>query len=448
MNQFVSSILTIKKRFLLREPTYTTLVGLDWLLPEEITQYLCSYLTLCDVMTLARVNKKINYQLGIESFWCARFIEDFGKSWPDTKSSIAGFRHKSLYINNYKHLALAHDKLKWAIENGYPQKVKRLISDRKIKLFEGELSYLTLLLDIDNGVEILNILFENGWNSKINIDSLLYKSAEKGNVKIFEELLKYGADINYKFKDEWTSLYIAACNNNLSINVIGGDGSTPLYVACQNGHSDMVQELITNKADQNICFGGHSPLYIACQNGFSKIVEILCNSFNSKAKVNGSSPNGSTPLYVAAQNGHSECVKKLLARGADYNINRSGNYSPLYVASQRGHINVVTALCEAGININIKTQLGTTALYTACESNNYEIVEYLLGRGADMEIAFENGYTPLFIACKKGYFRIMKLLCSKGAKKDISDNAGNKLYDMVSSLSIRQILEIFGGVHN
>ena len=46
----------------------------------------------------------------------------------------------------------------------------------------------------------------------------------------------------------------------------GKDGSTPLFIACQNGHLDVVRMLLStegiepNRAEED----GATPLYIAC----------------------------------------------------------------------------------------------------------------------------------------------------------------------------------------
>jgi ankyrin repeat protein len=50
-------------------------------------------------------------------------------------------------------------------------------------------------------------------------------------------------------------------------------GATPLYIASQNGHSDIVNILIRNGADINLARNtGATPLYIASQNGHSDVV--------------------------------------------------------------------------------------------------------------------------------------------------------------------------------
>merc|ERR1712098_986078 len=54
---------------------------------------------------------------------------------------------------------------------------------------------------------------------------------------------------------------------------------------------------------------GFTPVCIAAQNGHTEIVKLLAEE---KADLNRASDNGATPVYVAAQNGHAEIVKFLI----------------------------------------------------------------------------------------------------------------------------------------
>ena len=50
---------------------------------------------------------------------------------------------------------------------------------------------------------------------------------------------------------------------------------SPLYYASYNGHTEIVELLLNNKADPNICCEGKSPLYYAFYKGHTEIVELL-----------------------------------------------------------------------------------------------------------------------------------------------------------------------------
>ena len=65
------------------------------------------------------------------------------------------------------------------------------------------------------------------------------------------------------------------------------DGGTPLFVACQCNHQDVVEELLNHGADI------HSQMI-----------------------------DGATSLFITAQNGHFKLLKYLISQGADVNLRR------------------------------------------------------------------------------------------------------------------------------
>lgn len=72
-------------------------------------------------------------------------------------------------------------------------------------------------------------------------------------------------------------------------------------------------------ADPNLCENSNkNPLYIACQNGHDDIVDNLLNHGAPGADVN-SHNNEFSPIYTACQNGHYSIVQILLSKGADVN---------------------------------------------------------------------------------------------------------------------------------
>jgi len=54
------------------------------------------------------------------------------------------------------------------------------------------------------------------------------------------------------------------------------DGGTPLFVACQCNHLEVVEELVSNGADIHCqMVDGASPLFISSQNGHLPMVQYL-----------------------------------------------------------------------------------------------------------------------------------------------------------------------------
>ena len=121
----------------------------------------------------------------------------------------------------------------------------------------------------------------------------LFNSSMLGDLKDLRSLIKMGADINQSGEQH---------------------GGTPLLIASQEGHLEVVKLLIesggsVNEADNR----GATPLWIASGAGHLEIVKLLIKSGGSVNQAENT--NGITPLYIASECGHLEVVKLLIKSG-------------------------------------------------------------------------------------------------------------------------------------
>ena len=78
--------------------------------------------------------------------------------------------------------------------------------------------------------------------------------------------------------------------------------------------------------------------------------------------------SGLTPLHYASRNGHSECVKLLLEKKYECEVNArttSGNSTALMRASATGEAEIVEMLLKAGADASLRDDDGETALHKA-----------------------------------------------------------------------------------
>ena len=212
-------------------------------------------------------------------------------------------------------------------------------------------------------------------------------------LKSMKELLESTAiDPNKPVKVEWrpfrtTALFEASVNGEVQLAMLllhhgarvdtqlGTEMTSPLYNAALNGHAKVVAVLCDAGADcgATTC-DGLTPLYAACQHGHtSTIIELLRARSMNRTVAELPLPvrlGGATPLYVASQRGHHEAVERLLGYGAAPDATAEGS-TPLMIAlymassvpgASEAHLLCVEALLHAGASLDAIDANGRTAL--------------------------------------------------------------------------------------
>lgn len=197
----------------------------------------------------------------------------------------------------------------------------------------------------------------------------------------------------------------AKCRGNMT----DWQGRTPVWYASEKGHIgaviqlvamvnkikfDKVNQLATslNRPDNE----GITPLGIAAQNGHTNVVGWLLT--NAKANVNGAGHSQIAPLHLAAARGRYEVVQELISEGAKYNQAQDRlRVSPLHAAAYNGHADVVCSLLRSlpGVDVNLPdaSQL-ETALHYAVHNGHADVVKDLLKHGADPNVESLSGSDP------------------------------------------------------
>ncbi|XP_062579496.1 uncharacterized protein LOC134241474 [Saccostrea cucullata] len=211
-------------------------------------------------------------------------------------------------------------------------------------------------------------------------------------------------------------------NNDAEINLCNKNGTSPLFVACQNKHDSTVQLLLKGGADINVCNKyGASPFYLACYNEHDSMVQLL---LNKGADINLRCDNGPSPLYLACYNGHDSLVQQLVNNGANLNLSDNDGVSPLYMACQGGHDDRVQLLLSNGADINLCNNYGVNPLHVACYYGHISTVQLLLKNGANISLCDKSGASALWIACLNEHDTTIQLLLDNGADINLSDNNG------------------------
>ncbi|VDI32359.1 Hypothetical predicted protein [Mytilus galloprovincialis] len=149
--------------------------------------------------------------------------------------------------------------------------------------------------------------------------------------------------------------------HDVDCNLYRNDETTPMEIAVQQGHTEIVRMLLDRGVDYNKCTsdGFFLPLMTACSNGSADIVNIL---LEKGANFNKCHKTGWSPLMMA-------CVYVLLDKGADYHKSSRTEYSAIQLASNKGHTEIVIMLLERG-----ESYMKWSPMTYACKHGNTEIV--------------------------------------------------------------------------
>uniref|UniRef100_A0A3Q3JDL2 Poly [ADP-ribose] polymerase n=1 Tax=Monopterus albus TaxID=43700 RepID=A0A3Q3JDL2_MONAL len=252
--------------------------------------------------------------------------------------------------------------------------------------------------------------------------------------QVTELLLRKGANVNEKNKDFMTPLHVAAerAHNDImevlqkhgaKVNALDTLGQTALHRAALAGHLQTCRLLLGYGADASlVSLQG----FTAAQMGNEAVQQILSENIpvrNSDVDYR---------LLEAAKAGDLDTVKSLCT---PQNVNcrdLEGRHStPLHFAAGYNRVSVVEYLLHHGADVHAKDKGGLVPLHNACSYGHYEVAELLVRHGASVNVADLWKFTPLHEAAAKGKYEICKLLLKHGADPTKKNRDGNTPLDLV-----------------
>uniref|UniRef100_A0A7N8XM40 Poly [ADP-ribose] polymerase n=1 Tax=Mastacembelus armatus TaxID=205130 RepID=A0A7N8XM40_9TELE len=263
--------------------------------------------------------------------------------------------------------------------------------------------------------------------------------------QVCELLLRKGANVNAKTKDLLTPLHLASekghndvikvlVKHEAKVNAMDHLGQTPLHRAAHSGRLQTCRLLLTAGCDPLLMsLQGHSPSRL----GDESLQEIL------QAGVLIGNSEVDRQLLEASRTGDLETVKKLCTV---QNVNcrdvEGRQSTPLHFAAGYNRLSVVQFLLHHGADVHAKDKGGLVPLHNACSYGHYEVAELLVLHGAVVNVADLWRFTPLHEAAAKGKYDICKLLLQHGADPARKNRDGNTPLDLVkdSDTDIQDLL--------
>ena len=225
-------------------------------------------------------------------------------------------------MGKYNVSGKGHIPLSIAAQNGHitilDLLLKHPININRIDNANGQTALHSAVLNDHH--RIVHLLLSKGASICINGGSLLHLTAETGKVELLRLLLQFD-----KKNRQWPYLIRADRSNN-----------TPLHKAAKAGQVGVVQALIEHGASANIKFNtpltddGHSPLYLAAMGGYTDIVEML---LSNRAQVDAVATDlRRQPIHFAAESGSASTTSALIRAGAHIHASDASGSRPMEYA--------------------------------------------------------------------------------------------------------------------
>ncbi|CAG2247536.1 unnamed protein product [Mytilus edulis] len=406
-----------------------------------------------------------------------KFIRYFGKS-DEVKQILKDFDPKGYtknrdadFLNWYNSLLLP---LIESVSCGYYDIVHFLIDTVKcdINIRDQRGRSLLYIASAEQHLDIVKLLLQKRtelFNCKTSDLCPLYAACAKGYTDIVNLILKHNvyhndivrSSLNECVKGHAHIVQSYSCPDTRSRQFImspyaydeslRGVGSrfeshqgrdSPLFVACNGGHIDIVKTLLQNNADINICNSlGETPLHVACRGGHAEIVELLRQN---KASVFQLDSCNNSSLHAAYSGGHTVIKDMLLKNIENYNdFDEIEIFRALMVECQNGNINSVELLLKKNINVNVcDIYEKKTLLHVACSRGHASIVKLLLKKKANISQCNTDGKSPLYMSCANGHLDIVKILLQNNADVSQCTNDGESPFEAACANGHTEIMDI------
>ena len=226
---------------------------------------------------------------------------------------------------------------------------------------------------------------------------------------IFNELMKHGADFNYRTREGKSVLYYACLGKNLNIirALLSKVDSSQLGMNQPEMEEDSNNESPESETESDSEFyiqgDADDELSGEDEDEYSSEDEFI------------DEPNSNSPLFISCMNNNIDIFNLIIDRMSSDDINYRDikGRTLLFIACQGGSIDIVKTLVNKyKIDPNIPDNQSKTPLHVACQERNFEIVDFFLNESpfhVDINAKWDN-QTPLETACKSGSLEIVKLL--------------------------------------
>ena len=238
---------------------------------------------------------------------------------------------------------------------------------------------------------------------------------------------------------------------NKEVDVNGRDkkGLTPLMIAVNLGHLDIVKRLL-EVPEIKLDIGapdGDTALHYACSyndnnnNNRVSIIKLLCQESRcSPSVVNKKNSRGDTPLMRAVVGGNLDFVRTLLEHpGIKLGHKNMYGNTALHMACHNNRVSIIKLLCQdtrCGPSVvNKKNSRGHTALMLYTNGVYYrhlavDVVKELDIEGTDFLTKYDDGRTLIEVASRENRAEVLEYLLERPKVDSLKVIAAHNIADM------------------
>ncbi|XP_067660339.1 ankyrin repeat domain-containing protein 50-like [Haliotis asinina] len=250
-------------------------------------------------------------------------------------------------------------------------------------------------------------------------------AALKGHREVVELLVTKGANVKLIDKFGINILHLACLGGDRDvvkyilsrdmtyIDDIAQCKRTPMMLAAENGHEEVVELLLNEGANMSLVDDGRNNiLHLACERGHLEVVKYIVSQ--NKVDINSRGWKKRTPVMEAAKNGHKKVVEFLVEHGGDLSLVGYSGVNILHLACRGGHLEVVKYIVSQNkVAINSRGWKKRTPVMEAAKNGHKKVVEFLVEHGGDLSLVGYSGVNILHLACRGGHLEVVKYIVSQ-----------------------------------